>query len=400
MTNNSVPLLSQCKAGFGYMAYDIARSVAEKQTVETLLYNYRYDSYHLVNVHFLGSSWGKFIRNILHCCSPLLPIKLYCKYHMCLRTLVRISYGWLISGFYREVIKNGHFDVVHIHGCGFMNEFFINICKHQNVPFVVTLHGLNSFSDSVKLEHAGKKYEKDFLKATLEKKYNMTVIASGIKRTILKYFKVSKADNIHIVNNSFTFNVECTKIDVRNQYGIPKDAKLVLYVGNISSNKNQEQMVRAFSMLPDKWKQQVYILFLGRNNEPGYTIDSLIEHTGYKEHLILCGNIDKSKISSYYQEADAVALLSKVEGFGLSLIEGMNFGVPCMTFIDLDAFDDIYSQDAVIGIPNREDRTVANSLIEILSSKWSREVIIKYSKRFESETMADNYIDVYEKVQR
>lgn len=232
MTNNSVPLLSQCKAGFGYMAYDIARSVAEKQTVETLLYNYRYDSYHLDNVHFLGSSWGKFIRNILHCCSPLLPIKLYCKYHMCLRTLVRISYGWLISGFYREVIKNGHFDVVHIHGCGFMNEFFINICKHQNVPFVVTLHGLNSFSDSVKLEHAGKKYEKDFLKATLEKKYNMTVIASGIKRTILKYFKVSKADNIHVVNNSFTFNVECTKNDVRNQYGIPKDAKLVLYVGN------------------------------------------------------------------------------------------------------------------------------------------------------------------------
>ena len=39
MTNNSVPLLSQCKAGFGYMAYDIARSVAEKQTVETLLYS-------------------------------------------------------------------------------------------------------------------------------------------------------------------------------------------------------------------------------------------------------------------------------------------------------------------------------------------------------------------------
>ena len=67
MTNNLVPLLSQCKAGFGYMAYDIARSVAEKQTVETLLYNYRYDSFKLGNVHFLGSSWNKFLRNLLQC---------------------------------------------------------------------------------------------------------------------------------------------------------------------------------------------------------------------------------------------------------------------------------------------------------------------------------------------
>lgn len=400
MTSNFVPLLSQCKAGFGYMAYDIARSVAEKQTVETLLYNYRYDSFRLGKVHFLGSSWNKFMRNLLKCCSPLIPLKLYCKYHMRMRTFVRISYGWLISGFYREVIKNGHYDVVHIHGCGFMNEFFISICKQQNIPFVVTLHGLNSFSDSVKLEHAGKKYEKDFLKATLEKKYNMTVIASGIKRTILEYFKVKTADNIHVVNNSFAFNVDSSNVDVRNQYGIPKDAKLVLYVGNISSNKNQEQMVRAFTLLPDKWKQQVYILFLGRNNEPGYTIDSLIEQTGYKEHLILCGNIDKAQISSFYQEADAVALLSKAEGFGLSLIEGMNFGIPCMTFTDLDAFEDIFSQDAVLGIPDREDGTVANSLIEILSLEWSKKEIIKYSKRFDSAAMADNYINVYKKVQR
>lgn len=398
MTNSNIPLLSQCKAGFGYMTYDIASCVAEKLSVDTILYNYRYGSFNLDNIHFIGGSWSKFIRNLLKCSSPFLPLKLYCKYHMRMRTFIRISYGWLISGFYREVIKNGHYDVVHIHGCGFINEFFINICKQQNIPFVVTLHGLNSFSDSVKLERAGKKYEKDFLETTLKKKYNMTVIASGIKRTILNYFNVKKADNIHVVNNSFAFSDDYSNVNVRNKYGIPKEAKLVLYVGNISSNKNQEQMIRAFTLLPYRWKQQVYILFLGRNNEPGYTIDSIIEDTGYKEHLILCGNIDKSKISSYYQEADAVALLSKAEGFGLSLIEGMHFGLPCMTFTDLDAFNDIYVEDAVIAIPNREDKTVVKSLIEMLSLKWSKETIKKYSTRFESASMADCYINVYKKI--
>lgn len=398
MTSNKVPLLSQCKAGFGYMTYDIASSVAEKQIVETLLYNYRYNLFNLDNICFLESSWKKFLKNLSQCCSLFLLVRLYCKYHMRMRTLLRMSYGWLISGYYRDVIKNGHYDVVHIHGCGFMNEFFIEICKQLNVPFIVTLHGLNSFSDSIKLESAGKIYEKNFLKESFEKKYQMTVIASGIKRNILEYLKVAKADNIHIINNAFSFSSNHFDIDVRSRYGIPVGAKVVLYVGNISSNKNQEQMIRAYTLLPKEWKDQVYILFLGRNNEPGYTIDSFIDETGYKKHLILCGNVDKNEIKSYYETADAISLLSKAEGFGLSLIEGMHFGLPCMTFTDLDAFQDIYFEDAVIAIPDREDKTVAKCLIKMLSSKWSKGTIKNYSKHFESAAMADNYINLYKKI--
>ena len=205
MTNNNVPLLSQCKAGFGYMVYDIAASVAEKQAVEALLFNYRYDRFMADHIGFVGSSWSLFLKNITKCCSPFMPIRLYAKYRMQLRTFVRLCYGWLISGYYKDVIQKGDYDVVHIHGCGFMNEYFIDICKKLKIPFVVTLHGLNSFSDSVKLEPAGKKYEKDFLKETLEKGYDMTVIASGIKRTILDHFDVKSADNIRVVNNAFTF---------------------------------------------------------------------------------------------------------------------------------------------------------------------------------------------------
>lgn len=399
MTNNNVELLSQCKAGFGYMVYDIAASIAKNVTVDALLYNYRYKDFKSDNISFKGCSWFRIIKNVFKCISILCLLKLCCKYHMQMRTFVRICYGWLLSGYFRNIIKRGNYEVVHIHGCSFMNEFFINICKRQCVPFIVTLHGLNSFSESIKLEPAGKKYERDFLKETLANKYNMTVIATGIKRMILKWFKIEKADHIYIVNNSFMFNSMYSKIDIRNKYGIPNESKILLYVGNISSNKNQEQMVRAFTLLPDELKEQVYVLFLGRNNEPGYSIEYLIDNTGSKKHLILCGNIDKSEISSYYQEADAVILLSKAEGFGLSLIEGMHFGVPCMMFADLDAFEDIYSQDAVIAIPNREDRTVADSLIELLSSKWSKETIKKYSKRFESTAMADNYINVYKNIQ-
>ena len=400
MTNNNVPLLSQCKAGFGYMVYDIAASVAEKQAAEALLFNYRYDSFRADHIGFVGSSWSLFLKNITKCCSPFMPIRLYAKYRMQLRTFVRLCYGWLISGYYKDVIQKGDYDVVHIHGCGFMNEYFIDICKKLKIPFVVTLHGLNSFSDSVKLEPAGKKYEKDFLKETLEKGYDMTVIASGIKRTILEHFGVKSADNIRVVNNAFKFGSSDQRVDIRNKYSIPADAKILVYVGNISSNKNQEQMVRAFSALPNDWRDRIYVLFLGRNNEAGYSIEALIEKGGFKKHLILCGNIDKSEIASYYEQADAVALLSIAEGFGLSLIEGMHFGLPCMTYTDLDAFNDIYTDKVVVAIPDREDETVAECLISLFSKDWDPIAIKQYSKRFESCAMADNYINVYKEILR
>lgn len=399
MTNNAVPLLSQCKAGFGYMVYDIAESVAKKEQTDALLYNYRYDAFSIDNIHFVGSSFAKFICNIGESCSFLTPFCLWRKYKMNPRTFIRLFYGWLISGYYYKVVAEGRYDVIHIHGCGMMNTYFIEICKKLNVPFVVTLHGLNSFSDSVKLEPAGKKYEKDFLKETLEEKYNMSVIASGIKRTVLHFFNHSEADNIVVINNSFKFeDGDKVRVDIRVKHSIPTNAHILLYVGNISSNKNQAQMIRAYNLLPEEVQAITYVLFLGRNNEPGYSLDEIIDSASNSQHLILCGNVDKNEIANYYQQADGVALLSITEGFGLSLIEGMHFGVPCMTFTDLDAFYDIYSATSVIAIPDRNDQIVADCMQQLLSKDWDKDAIREYSKRFESSAMADNYINAYKNI--
>ena len=78
------------------------------------------------------------------------------------------------------------------------------------------------------------------------------------------------------------------------------------------------------------------LLFVGRNNETGYTIDSIIVKSGCKKYLILSGNIDKAEIPSYYEQADVVASLNIAEGFGLSLIKGVHFGLPFMTFINFE----------------------------------------------------------------
>lgn len=399
-TCNELPLLSQCKAGFGYMVYDIAKSLAIANNVEMLLVNYRHDEFKHDGIVFRESSIGQFFKCLFHCCNPLLPVKLWLKYHMAVRTLIRVFYVWFISGYYFDVVRKGNYDVVHIHGCGFYDELFIDICRRLKQPFVITLHGLNSFSDSINIEPAGKKYERDFLLRVTKGEFPITVISSGIKRTIEAEYAVSNLGNVHVVCNAFTFvDIMNSIVRVREKYNIPSDAKMLLYVGNISRNKNQEQLIESFGMLPEEKVKNTYVLFLGRNIEQGYELESLIGTKPYKEHLILCGNIDKNEMPCYYQEADGVILLSKAEGFGLSLIEGMHFGLPCMTFTDLDAFNDIYDPCAVVALADRNNQTVAKGLLGLLQKDWGRMAIKRYSKKFESKAMAENYLKVYNIIQ-
>lgn len=187
-------------------------------------------------------------------------------------------------------------------------------------------------------------------------------------------------------------------MNIREKYSIPEGAKILLYVGNISKNKNQEQMIDAFGLLPESVQQNTYVLFCGRNLTPDYTLDNVVASKPYNQHLVLCGNVDKKYMGAYYKEADGVVLLSHTEGFGLSLIEGMHFGKPCITFTDLDAYEDIYNESAVIGLNERTDDAVAKGLLCFFNMDWDHQAIIDYSKSFAPEKMAEKYMGVFKQI--
>lgn len=185
---------------------------------------------------------------------------------------------------------------------------------------------------------------------------------------------------------------------IREKYNIPRDAKIILYIGNISENKNQRQMIEAFPMMPRQVCEKTYVLFCGDLYNDPLGLKQMIKESVYPDHLILCGSIKKEHMQDYYKEGDAVVLLSFAEGFGLSLVEGMYFGLPCMMFSDIDAFADIYNENAVVALRERKNAIVAKGLYELLTKEWNHEFIKEYSKNFSSVKMANNYIITYRSV--
>ena len=399
VSSNALPCFQRNKTGFGYMVYDIISAFAENNDVDVLVYYYRYKNLTLNNAHYIGNSYCKILSNIFSCLPVLYLISHLCRYPVSKGAVARVVYCWLLTGYYKTIIKKGKYDVVHIHGCSIYNELWIQVCKKQKQKYVVTLHGLNSFSESIKISAIEKRYEKDFLHDVVLNKHHITVISTGIKNKILKHENVTQSDNISVVCNSFDFGeFDSNTYDIRARYGIPNDAIIVLYIGNISLNKNQRQMVDSFPLLNSNIREKTYVLFIGRPGSGEDDILELIKFSPFKDHLICCGEVDKFYVPFYYKEASAVVLLSISEGFGLSLVEGMSFGVPCMAFTDLDAFEDIYNPCAMVGIPSRTNHDVAKALENLLGKDWNKDEIEQYSKKFNRKTMVSNYMMVFRKI--
>ena len=89
-------------------------------------------------------------------------------------------------------------------------------------------------------------------------------------------------------------------------------------------------------------------------------------------------------------------MASRDEGFGLSLIEGFSFGIPCVTFSDLDAVQDIMNEDAVLLCASRDDKDFSDVISAAIKKKWDKEKITEYAKQFSLETMAERYCKFYE----
>lgn len=385
--------------GYGKMVYDIAHSIASADIETDLITNGNITkglTYKKINI--LKRTWWDITSN-LRLSDFWNAIKAIVKDKISFKKMPHYMLYHISMGYFKKVLLNNKYDLVHIHGIGPATLPIISTCNKCNIKYLVTLHGLNSFSDSVKVSDKHRQLEKDFLKQAHQQKIPVTVISTGIRNTILDYLNVAKSDTFFVVTNGCNTGTDLKpeKINIRTTYNIPENKKIGVCVGNIVERKNQVQIVRAFSLLPHKVRNNLIILFLGRDVTNGL-FQQAIKDSGAEESLITCGNIPKENVASFYSHADFNVVASISEGFGLSMIEGFALGIPTLAFSDLDAIRDLYHEKAMVLINQRTDEALAQGIEQITSMDWDKQFIQNYAQNFSLELMAENYINVYDKI--
>jgi len=149
-------------------------------------------------------------------------------------------------------------------------------------------------------------------------------------------------------------------------------SKVVLVVGKQSYQKGYDRLLEIWKLVSKQhadWNLEVY----GK-------LDSSLGLKLKSEKLGISDNVKfhppTKNIHEKYKEASIYLMTSRYEGFGMVLIEAMNFGVPCISFDCPYGPSDIISdqKDGFI-IKNGDIKSFANAVIRLIEEKELRQMM-------------------------
>lgn len=230
----------------------------------------------------------------------------------------RFSLGKTKPGFsIREIfeiyrcIKNGNFDVVHIHG--FFYYYALSVfLLHQRVRFVYTIH-----SDAAKENSLWDKRIIVLKKYAFKKKYVEPVtISQESRRSFSAFYGLPST----LIYNGVSSYPTISKTNKLTSYRLTEKTKLFLHPGRISEAKNQVVLVKVFDRLI-KEKNDVVLLIAGAKQD--MVIWKEIEPF-FNTRIVYLG--ERNDIRDLLTEADAFCLPSVWEGMPVTLLEALSVG--------------------------------------------------------------------------
>lgn len=209
-----------------------------------------------------------------------------------------------------------------------------------------------------------------------------------------KYVDIFK--EISQINNTDKIKIIYNPIDLEHIVCNNKE-KRILYVGRLGIEKRVDRLIMIWRKLYKKF--------------PDWSLDIVGSGKCYEEMLLLIRKYGLDRIylygydnpEKYYEKASAILLTSSFEGFGMTLIEGMMYGLIPFSFNSYDAVYDII-KDTYNGfiIPKYNLDAYVERLSLIMNNEDLRtkmgSVNIEYVHRFGANEISQKWKDLFDSI--
>ena len=116
---------------------------------------------------------------------------------------------------------------------------------------------------------------------------------------------------------------------VRQQLGIERNKKVIIYVGTLCVVKGVKYLIEAMKIINQK-NQKAILLIVG-DGEERYNLELLVKRLNTNGSVSFAGRVDHKYISQYMAASDVFVLPSLSEGFPVTILEAMAAGLPIVT---------------------------------------------------------------------
>jgi len=160
-------------------------------------------------------------------------------------------------------------------------------------------------------------------------------VSSFTKQQMIKWHNVD-AEKCIVLNNAVDPFIkhpdEFEKPEyLLNRYSLTPENQVIFTLTRLASSeqyKGYEQVIKAVSMLKNRFPDIRYILSGQYDSTEESRIKELISSCEVEENVILTGFLHEKELADYFLLADLFVLPSKKEGFGIVFIEALACGLP------------------------------------------------------------------------
>lgn len=259
------------------------------------------------------------------------------------------------------------FDIIHGHSGGGMTFAGLQIARGKNIPYVFTYHTL--FNRYTHYFFKGKLISPRMIEFISKFVLNLCDYAIAptqrVKKELISY-GVKKPvgvipSGIDLENYQ---NVE--KGYLRKKLRIPKNKKIMLYVGRLGLEKSVDFLIRSFKHVHEK-DPHVVLVCVGNGPEEKALI-SLAKELGVEKCVYFAGLIKHNHIPKVYADADIFVFASQTETQGLVVLESLASGVPVVAVND-EAFNDVIYDGKNGYLVDPDPRKFAKKTLTLLSNE-------------------------------
>ena len=314
----------------------------------------------------------------------------------------RIRSLWRVWGITKDIQKDG-IQIFH----GLSNELPLNIgtpeqrkmkAGGKGCKYIVTVHDL-IFIHTPQYYHWIDRQIYNFkFRRACRCADRVIAVSEYTKQEIMHYYHTpeSKIDVVYQgCDPVFSQEIEEGKLqEVKARYQLPD--KFVLYVGSIEERKNLMLVAKAMAEL--NRRAAIHVVAVGRRTAYVDQIQDFLKAQGIDHLFHFYHQVPYADLPSFYKWASVFAYPSRIEGFGIPLLEAISSGVPAIGCTG-SCLEEAGGPNSIYVNPD-DAKGMADAILRTCTDEPLRQHMIsegkKYALNFSDEKLSHDLMKVYE----
>ncbi len=191
------------------------------------------------------------------------------------------------------------------------------------------------------------------------------------------------------------------RLPVRREFALPEDALLVVCPARLVPQKNHTLLIEAFARVAGR-HPRAHLLLVGDGPLRSALRDQA-RRAGVASRIIFAGI--RNDVPRLLRAADVAAITSRIEGFGIALVEAMAAGLPCVVTA-VGGMPEVIGEPGAAGelVPPDDPAACADALDRLLANPERRrrlgDAAARRACRFDLDRVAAQTEELYDRILR